>query len=267
MTSSVLDSTRIPAAVTTETRAPKPSLVGKDSPLPKYYQLKEILRDQIAVLEADRPIPSEAELCRIYNVSRITVRKALNDLVHEGMLYTRQGKGTFVAPHKFRVRWAQETAGFHADMARRGLAVKTRVLEQVVVRADERVAKELNLRKGDEVIKLVRLRFVDDKPFDIATNYLPARLFPGLECADLTNQSLYAVMRTKYGIQLDHGMRLAESAPCSEEEARMLRIKSTTPLLVLHSTMYDAQGRAVEHGIAKQRGDRAQVEIEVLAAK
>ena len=263
--SSFSTTTQLPIDVTTHTRRPKLNSVGKGSPLPKYYQLKEVLREQIDLLEADRPIPSESELCQAHGVSRTTVRRTLNDLVHEGLLYTVQGKGTFVAPHKFRVRWAQETAGFHADMARRGLTVKVRVIEQTVVPADERVAAELNLHRGDKVVKIVRLRYVDDKPFDIATNYVPDQLFPGLENRDLSHASLYALMRTQYGVQLDHGIRLVEAAPCSDEEARILRIKPTIPLLVIHSTMYDTQGRPVEHGIAKQRGDRAQVEIEVIA--
>lgn len=237
------------------------------APLPKYYQLREALRAQIGLLAADQPIPSEHELCQTHGVSRITVRKALNDLIHEGLLYAVQGKGTFVAPPKFRVQWAQETAGFHADMARRGLAVTVKVLQQCVVAADDHTARELQLSPGAPVVKLVRLRFVDDRPFDVATNYLPAQLFPGLEREDFSTLSLYALMRAKYGVQLDHGVRLAEAAPCSAEEARLLRIKANVPLLVIHSTMYDVQGRPVEHGVAKQRGDRAQVEIAVLAAK
>ncbi len=241
--------------------------INQESPLPKYYQLKESLREQIELLQADQLIPSEAELCAAHGVSRITVRKALNDLIHEGLLYAVQGKGTFVAPHKFRVQWAQESAGFHADMARRGLKVKVRVLEQAVVPADEGVAAELNLKRGDLVVKLVRLRFVDDKPFDIATNYLPARLFPHLEQENFEQASLYALMRTRYGVQLDHGVRLAEAAACSTEEARLLRIKASVPLLVVHSTMYDAADQPVEYGVAKQRGDRAQIEIAVVTAK
>ena len=245
----------------------RPNGTLRSTPLPKYYQLRETLREQIEVLQAGQPIPSENELCLAHDVSRITVRKALNDLIHQGLLYTVQGKGTFVSPHKFRVQWAQETAGFHADMARRGLSVRVRVLEQTLIPADERVATELNLNLGAPVVKLARLRYVDDKPFDIAVNYLPAQLFPGLEREDLTTASLYALMQARYGIRLDHGVRLAEAALCSPEEAKLLRIKTTVPLLVIHSTMFDTNDRPVEHGIAKQRGDRAQVEIAVVAAK
>jgi len=84
----------------------------KGSAPPKYAQLREELRKQIETLKADQPIPSEYELCDKYGVSRITVRKAVNDLVHEGLLYSQQGKGTFVAPRKFRIEWARRCCSF-----------------------------------------------------------------------------------------------------------------------------------------------------------
>lgn len=232
---------------------------------PKHAQLRETLRAQIETLRPDQPIPSEHELCAQYGVSRITVRKALADLVHEGLLYTVQGKGTFVAARKFRIEWAQEMAGFHADMARRGLQVKVRVLEQAIVPADQHIAEELNLRHGDPVVKIVRLRFVDEQPFDIATNYTPWVVFPGLEDEDLARGSIYALIRTKYHVQIDHGVRLVEAVACPPDDARLLQIKPGAPLLLIHNTMSDANDRPVEYSIIKRRADRAQIEIAVVA--
>ena len=242
-------------------------LPAQNSARPKYAQLREALRKQIEALPPDQPIPSEYELCDQYGVSRITVRKALNDLIHEGLLYTQQGKGTFVAPRKFRIEWAHEMAGFHADMARRGLTVKVRVLEQKIVPADQKVAAELSLDPGDPVVKIVRLRFVEERPFDIATNYTPWVVFPGLEKEDLARGSIYALIRTRYGVQIDHGVRLVEAVPCSSDSAKLLRVKAGAPLLLIHNTMYDAAHRPVEYSIIQRRGDRAQVEIAVVAEK
>ena len=238
---------------------------AQNSALPKYAQLREVLRKQIETMSADQPIPSEYELCDKYGVSRITVRKAVNDLIHEGLLYSQQGKGTFVAPRKFRIEWAHEMAGFHADMARRGLQVKVRVLEQAVVPADQRVAEELNLRLGDPVVKIVRLRFADEQPFDIATNYTPWVIFPGLEKEDLARGSIYALIRTKYHVQIDHGVRLVEAVACLPDDARLLHVKVGAPLLLIHNTMCDADARPVEYSVIKRRGDRAQLEIAVVA--
>ena len=241
------------------------AIPAKKSAKPKHAQLRETLRAQIEAMQPDQPIPSEHELCAQYDVSRITVRKALADLIHEGLLYTVQGKGTFVAARKFRIEWAHEMAGFHADMARRGLQVKVRVLEQAVVPAEQHVADELNLRLGDPVVKIVRLRFADEQPFDIATNYTPWVVFPGLEKEDLARGSIYALIRTKYHVQIDHGVRLVEAVACPPDDARLLQIKPGAPLLLIHNTMSDANDRPVEYSIIKRRADRAQIEIAVVA--
>ena len=109
----------------------------------------------------------------------------------------------------------------------------------------------------------MRLRFVDDKPFDICTNYLPAALFPGFEKEDLESTSLYTLLKNKYHIRFDHGKRLLEADAATAAEARLLQIRTHTPLLVMRSTMYDVRGFAVEHGIARQRCDFSQIVIEV----
>ena len=237
---------------------------GKTPPAPKYFQLEETLREQIAAWEIDHPIPSEPELCRAYSVSRTTVRKALDDLVREGLLYRVQGKGTFVAPPKLRERFAQRTAGFYEDMVSRGFTVRTRVLEQTVVRASKRVASELELPAGDKVVKWVRLRSIGNDPILISTSFVSQRRFPDIEDEDLTEVSLYALLREKYGVHLARGTRLVEVSFCTEEEAGLLRVSPGAPLLVLTGTMYDTEGQPVEFGVARHRGDRSQLEIEVV---
>jgi GntR family transcriptional regulator len=242
---------------------PVPIARGKADPTPKYYQLKETLRDQISAWEADHPIPSEPELCRMYAVSRTTVRKALEDLVHEGLLYRVQGVGTFVAPPKLRERFVQRTAGFYEDMVSRGLNVRTRIVEQSVVRASRQVAAELQLASGEKVIKFLRVRYIGNDPILISTSFVSQRLFPDLETEDLTKASLYALMREKYGVQLTHGTRLVEAAACTEDDAKYLRVKPRTPVLVVTGTVYDVEGRPVEYGFARHRSDRSQIEIEI----
>ncbi len=231
---------------------------------PKYYRLKHVLREKIAQLQADEVIPSEAELCQAYDVSRTTVRKAISDLLQEGLLYTVQGKGTFVAPKKLVSGWVQQTGGLYADMTARGFKVEMQVLEVSTILAEENIQKELHLQEGDHVVKLVRLRFVDQKPFDIVTNYLPAHMFPGLEQQDFTHTSLYSILRSQYNVKFERGVRLVEAGASTPEEARMLQIKPRTPILIMHSTMYDDKDNAFEHGVVHQRSDVAQIVINVI---
>jgi len=239
-------------------------LKNEDRFTPKYHRLKRILREKIAELQADEMLPSEAELCQAYNVSRTTVRKALSELIQERLVYTVQGKGTFVAPKKLRSTWVQETGGLYADMTERGFKVQMRVLDVSVISAEENIRKELLLGEGEKVVKLVRLRFIDDKPFDIVTNFMPARLFPDLEREDFSSTSLYTILRNKYDVQFDRGVRMVEAGACTAEEARLLQIKPNSPLLIMYSTMFNDKGEAFEHGVVHQRSDVAQVVINVI---
>ncbi len=232
--------------------------------VPKYYRLKHILREMIAQLQADEAMPSEAELCQSYAISRTTVRKALADLIQEGLIYTVQGKGTFVAQKKLRSAWVQQTGGLYADMTERGFAVTMLVLSVGVMLAEENIQHEVQLPEGAEVVKLVRLRFIDEKPFDIVTNYLPARRFPGLEGEDFTHKSLYSILRSRYQVNFERGIRLVEAGECPRDEAKLLHIRPRAPILIMRSTMFDEKGQAFEHGVVHQRSDVAQVVIDVI---
>jgi GntR family transcriptional regulator len=235
------------------------------SSTPRYHQLIEIIREQCAGAEPGQLLPTEQEMCQMYSVSRTTVRKALDHLVQEGMLYRLQGKGTFIAQPKLRERFVQQAVGIYEDMVGRGLSLRTEVLEQSIVQASKKVASELMLVAGNPVIKIVRLRYLDDEPLLLSTSFHPYRFFPGLEDEDLTNVSLYTVLREKFGTRIGKGTRLVEAVPCSDREAELLHTTQGAPLLVLAGTMYDTAGRLVEYGISRHRGDRSQIEIEVVS--
>lgn len=239
-------------------------ILGPDSPVPKHYRIREILRRRIRDMEVGEMLPTEAELCEAYGVSRTTVRKALERLAYEGLVHRVQGKGTFVAPPKLKGRYVQTSAGFYDEASSRGLHLRTEILEQVRVEAHDRIAAELGLRAGDPVMKLVRLRFVDEAPMLLSYSYVSEDLCPGITEQDFVKGSLYAVMRRVYGVEIHRGIRVIESAVCDGEEAKLLGIRPNAPLLVVAGTMYDSSGAPVEYGIAKHRGDRSQVEIEVV---
>ncbi len=236
----------------------------EDSFAPKYFWLKRILRERIAQLNPGEAIPSESELCQAYAISRTTVRKAIGDLIQEGLVYTVQGKGAFVSPHKLLSAWVQKTGGVYADMTERGYKVTMRVLHNAIIVPEETIRSVLELQPGETALHLVRLRFVDGKPFDVVTNFIPSRLFPGIENEDFEHNSLYALMRGKYAAHFERGVRLVEAGACSPEEARLLEIKARSPILITHSTMYDDRGQPVEHGIEHQRSDVAQIVINVI---
>ncbi len=231
--------------------------------IPKYSQLREILHEMLTTLAPNQMIPSEQELCRMYNVSRTTVRKALDHMIYEGLLYRVPGKGTLVAPPKFRGRYIHSYFGFYEELTARGISFTTRVLQSDIVVPPIKIGQELNLNHGDKVFLLERVRSIGNEPIHHTYSYLPYNLYPGIEMYDFTNQSLFRVMREKYQMRIDHGIRLIEACPCTPEEAKILNIKMEVPLLIMTGTLTNNEKIPIEYGITIYRGDRSQLEVTV----
>jgi GntR family transcriptional regulator len=243
--------------------------IDYDSPVPYYHQLKEWFHENIAngTLQVGQQIPSEAELCNAFHVSRTVVRQALNDLVNEGILYRRKGKGTFVAKPKISESLVQKLTGFYQDMVDRGFNPITRVLEQKVISASKMLAERLNLGTEDQVIRIDRLRFVNNEPIVFVTTYIPYWVCPGLLHEDLTSQSLYAVLEEKYGLAIARGRRTLEAIAANEQEAKLLEIEPGSAIILLKSVSYLEDGRPIEYYEAKHRGDRSQFEVELIRVR
>jgi len=241
---------------------------AKPSPVPKYHRIKEVILARLAdgTWVPGVPIPPEPELCHEFDVSRITVRKAVGDLVHEGKLYTMQGKGTFVTTPKLPERFVQRAFGIHEDMERRGLVLTTTVLRQEIIPAPRDVANQLAIPSGEDVHVIVRVRSVANEKILVSTTYIPAVLCPDLIHDDLTAGSLYRLLRTRYGLKIAHGERSLEAVAAGPWEARLLDIALASPLLRLDSVAYLPDGRVFEYSQALQRGDRARIELEFLPA-
>jgi len=224
------------------------------APVPKYFRVKEAVLARITdgTWAPGALLPTEPEFCDEFGVSRITVRKAIGDLVHEGKVETIQGKGTFVATPKLGERFVQRAFGIYADMEQRGLRLTTEVLRQEVISASSDVAERLGLRSGALVHVLV------------STTYIPEDLCPGLIHEDLSTGSLYTLLRERYGLKIGRGERSLEAVPAAQLEARLLDLALASPLLRLDSVAYLPDGRAFEYSLTLQRGDRARVDLEFL---
>jgi GntR family transcriptional regulator len=238
------------------------------APVPKYHRVKEVVLARIAdgTWPPGSLLPTEPDLCQEFGVSRITVRKAISDLVHEGKIQTVQGKGTFVATPKVGERFVQRAFGIYEDMERRGLRLTTQVLRQEVILAPEDVAARLGLRPGERVHVLVRLRSIEGEKILLSTTHIPYALCPGLADDDLATGSLYRLLRQRYGLKIGRGERTLEAVAAGQWEARMLDIALASPLLRLDNVVYLPEGRPFDYSQTLQRGDRARVELEFVPA-
>jgi GntR family transcriptional regulator len=239
-----------------------------NAPVPKYHRVKEVILARIAdgTWPPGALLPPEPDLCQEFGVSRITVRKAISDLVHEGKIQTVQGKGTFVATPKVGERFVQRAFGIYEDMERRGLRLTTQVLRQEVIPTPEDVALRLGLRPGEPVHLLVRLRSIEGEKILLSTTYIPYALCPTLAGEDLSTGSLYRLLRERFGLKIGRGERSLEAVAATQWEARMLDIALASPLLRLDNVVYLPNGQPFEYSQTLQRGDRARVELEFVPA-
>jgi len=239
------------------------------SPVPYYAQVKEAVADRIeqGVWKPGDQIPGEPELCTMFDVSRTVIRQALGELEHEGVVLRAKGKGTFVAQPKIMENLAQTLTGFYQDMAERGSPPVSQVLKQHVVSASPKIAGLLSLPPGTPMIEIERLRFVSDEPITLVTTYLPYSVCPGVLQADLTHQSLYALLEAEYGLFISSGARTLEAVAANAHEADLLQIEIGAPLMLLDSVSYLEDGTPIEYYHALHRGDRSRFEATLIRSR
>ncbi|GAG92341.1 unnamed protein product, partial [marine sediment metagenome] len=231
--------------------------IDKISPVPYYYQLEQLLREKIenGRLKPGDVLPSEAELCSTFRVSRTVVRQALNKLCQDGVVYKEKGRGTFVAKPKLQEKFIQRTYGFYQEMKEKGLEVESKVLEHESVEPPVRIRTLLKLSQGQKVVKTFRLRSVNKELVMFTTTYVRSDLCPGLAKEDLTNRSLYQLLWDKYRLKISYGHRTLGAVAASKYEADMLKVPRRSPLIYLESVSYLEDGTPIEYFEAWHRGD------------
>lgn len=238
----------------------------RDSYIPLYIQVIDALLEYIEgnELEPGSQLPGEAELCRLFDVSRTVIRQALQELEYKSMITRKKGKGTFVAKPKIHEGLFQELTGFYQDMETRGHKPVSVVMKQEIIKATKKVAFYLEIKEGDLVIQIDRLRFVQKEPIVLVTTYLPYSICPVLLEVDLTNRSLYEYLEEEHGIQIARGKRYLEVVSANQVEAQHLQVNVGAPLILLDSVSYLADGKPLEYYHALHRGDRSRFETELI---
>jgi GntR family transcriptional regulator len=231
--------------------------IDRHSPIPIYYQLAELIRDQVrqGELQPGDQLSAERILADRYAISRMTVRQAITYLVREGVVVARHGLGTFVAAPKL-THDALHLLGFTEEMMRQGGTAASQVLEQARITPPSRIGASLQLQAGAEVVRIVRLRLAGQAPLLLETSCVAAALCPGLEDEDLTRQSLYSVLEQRYGLQPRRARQSLEATVANAYEAALFDIAPGTAMFLLEGIAYDSHERAIEHFKAIYRGDR-----------
>lgn len=229
---------------------------------PLYYQLKEIIREKISNNEykVNDLIPSETELCKMYNVSRITVRKAILDLVQEGVLYRGRGLGTFVA-EPFEASKLYGVHGFTEEILKLNQRPSAKLLDFKIKKATAGISEKLNISKEEMVILIKRIRYVNDEPCLIENMYFPYSKVEGIEKANLEG-SIYQILKDKYNYKIDKATEIFEPVILDEFESKMLNVKSPCAGLRIERIGYINDRDVLEYTIHIIVGSKCKFSIE-----
>ena len=241
--------------------------LDKSVPIPLYFQLKELILAAIkdGHYKSGSLIPTENELSDAFEISRTTVRQAITELVQEGWLYRVKSKGTFVSQPKISQDFIKKLESYNDQMIRLGMTPSTEVLELSVQRANEQIAKALNISDKDKVVFLSRRRFVDGNPIVTIKTYLPHDKCAFVIASDFTKESLYQVLSSKGDeFSIFQIQRTIEAVEATANDATNLGIKKGKPIQHFSSIGFTAFGTPLEYSLARYRGDRSSFEITVF---
>lgn len=224
---------------------------------PLYIQIKDILIEKInsGELESGSQLPSEREISETYQISRMTARSALTQLVDLGYAYRVKGKGTFVRIPDFE-RDFVKLSGFSQMLISRGIKPSNRVVKTGIVEVDKKIASLLETTIGAKAYEIVRVRYGDNIPLALEYSYLPVSLFDDLLQYDFEKDSLYEIIENIYKHKLKFSKQWIKITTLDENEAKMLDVAENTPAFLLESISYDMDDRVVEATRSLNIGDR-----------
>jgi GntR family transcriptional regulator len=225
--------------------------------VPRYFTIEQSLRARIAALEPHAALPSDAQLCEEFRVSRMTARGAVQRLVQEGLVYRVPGRGTFVAPARAN-RTASHILSFSDEMRRRGRRPSSRLVERAVRKATGEEARRL---ATDEVLVLRRVREADGEPVALETAVFPAERIGKLLDGDVEHVSVFATLAAA-GLVPTAGRAAIGAEQATAEDARLLGIKRGTPLLVEHRLIGDQNGAPLESTESRYVASRYGLEVD-----
>ncbi|MCG2580672.1 MAG: GntR family transcriptional regulator [Marinobacter sp.] len=232
-----------------------PQLMAGHSPLPLYVQIRDSLRRQIldGTYQIHERLPSENEMMTVFGVSRITIRQALRDLHNEGLVFSAQGKGTFVSKPK-AVQNVQRLEGFGEAMAAQGYEASARVLSIQQLKAPKAVAAALDLQPGDEAIEVKRVRYLNRSPVCIENSYFPMDVGRQMFSLDLSGD-IFPMLENLFGISLGGADISLDAILADDETQQYLNLKTGEAILRVERLTHNRDGRPIDFEYLCYRGD------------
>lgn len=237
--------------------------LDKSLPVPLYHQLQAVLKAEIESgrWRPDEQIPNETKLAELYQVSKITVRQALQKLAELSYIRREHGRGTFVERRKFD-EGPRELTSFTEEMRRHGLVATSRVLSERRVEAVARVADALRVPAKSLVFVLKRVRLAHGEPMSIQTTHIPAAFVPGLEVAE--DISLYEVLQRRYHLYAARARETYFAAAADPAAAELLGIRAGAPVFTVERVTLLTNEKPFEFVQSVVRGDRYSIVLDLV---
>jgi GntR family transcriptional regulator len=226
---------------------------------PHYRQIEQALRERIGTLHPGERLPSDADLCLEFGVSRMTARNAMERLAADGLISREPGRGSFVAKPPAHRR-ANRLMTFTQEMRRAGHVPSSRVLTREVRPASAVEATTLGIPVRQPVVHLRRLRQADGEPIALESSVLVGATAEAVLSADLSQGSLHETL-ARAGFVLRRGTGTIEAAAATADDARLLELRAGDPLLVERRVIEDGHGRRIEATESRYRAERYALEV------
>jgi GntR family transcriptional regulator len=239
--------------------------INKNNPTPYYYQIQLSLEEGLKRGEWDPNdfLPSERELSEKFKVSRITIKKALNNLMAEGLIKIIKGKGAVVSEPRIEDKFFYNLVSSFKYLKDKGFKVKNEILDFKIISPDKNITEELQMSPADKVYYTERLRLINDEPYHFTKSYLPVYLYDNLTADYFINNSIYEIIDKKYNQSIRRIIKIFESITTSFEDAKIFKTSSNFPLLFFINKTFNKENIPIEFSFNKIRGDLSKFRIEL----
>ncbi|GGM30521.1 phosphonate metabolism transcriptional regulator PhnF [Paraliobacillus quinghaiensis] len=238
-------------------------MIDKNSPVPIYHQLEEHIKQLIESgdLKPGDMIPSEREYADKYQVSRMTIRQAIVNLVNERYLYRVKGKGTFVMDQKLEQSLHGLTS-FSEDMKSRGMKASSKLISFEIIPADPKLADQLGIQEHGPVYEIKRIRLAEEVPMALERTYISANKVKGLT-EEIVQYSLYEYIEEKLNLKIAKGTQVIEAAIVNSEEVEYLQVPEQSPIMLIQRNTSLEDGTIFEVVKSSYRADRYKFMIDL----
>lgn len=239
--------------------------INKYSLLPLYSQLKESIKSAIqnGILKPGDKLPTEHEICTVFNLSRTVTRQAFSELTNEGYICRYKSRGTFVNQFNQRNVFFKQIMSFNDEMKMYGYTPKTELLSLEKMSCTEKLSRHSGFPVQHPLIRIERLRYRDDIPIVYVDAYYDATRIPGIEKYDLENNSLYDTLEEHYGIKVMHTQKQFSARIADDKHAEYLDIKKKSAVQYIESVEFDSCDRLLSYDVSIYAGERNVFEVDI----